>query len=78
MRVHNLEVPMPTKLRADKVKLIKEVESTVRGARLHWLQQLLDWPLDTDSLAGRLTEAEVAVLRKAAEDGMLFYGTSGV
>lgn len=67
---------MPTNRRADKAKLTQKAQITVRTARLHWLQQLLDWPLEAGSLASRLTEAEVAALRRGAEEGKLFHGTS--
>lgn len=67
---------MPTNRRADKAKRMEQAQITARAARLHWVQQLLDWPLEAGSLASRLTEAEVAALRRGAEEGKLFYGTS--
>lgn len=67
---------MPTERQAQKSKRMEEAKRIVRASRLHWLQQILDWPLEAGSIAGRLNESEVAVLRKAAEDGKLFYGSS--
>lgn len=67
---------MPTSRRADKAKRMQEAQRIARAARLHWLQQLLEWPLEAGSLASRLTETEVAALRRGAEEGKLFYGTS--
>lgn len=58
---------MPTDRRAVKAKGMEEAGRVVRAARLHWPQQLLDWPLEAGSLANRLTEAEIAALRKAAD-----------
>jgi hypothetical protein len=36
---------------------------------------VLDWPLKDGPLADRLTKAEIAALRRAAEQGKLFYGS---
>lgn len=67
---------MSTERQARKNESMEQAERIVRASRLHWLQQLLDWPLEAGSIASRLNESEVAVLRKAAEDGKLFYGSS--
>lgn len=68
---------MPEDRRAVKAKRTEEAGRIVKATTLHWLQQLLDWPLEAGSLANRLSEAEVAALRKAVEEGQLFRGTSG-
>ena len=67
---------MTTNRKANREKLLQETQKMVTALRAHWLQQLLDWPLRNGSIAGRLTKAEVATLRKAAKQGKLFYGTS--
>lgn len=67
---------MPTERQAKKNERMAQAKRIVKASRLHWLQQLLDWPLEAGSLGSRLNESEVAVLRKAAEDGKLFYGSS--
>lgn len=68
---------MPADHRSVKAKRLGEAGGIVSAARLHWLQQLLDWPLEAGVLANHLTEAEIAALRKAVEEGQLFVGTSG-
>lgn len=60
---------MPEDRLAVKAKRMEEAGRIIKDARLHWLQQLLDWPLGAGSLANRLIEAEVAALRKAVEGG---------
>jgi hypothetical protein len=70
------ERSMPADRQALKNKRMEAAKRIVRASRLHWLQQILDWPLETGSIAGRLSETEIAALRKAAENGKLFFGSS--
>ena len=67
---------MPTNRQANRDKIMQETQIKVTALRVHWLQQLLDWPLEDGSVGSRLTKAEVAVLRRAAEQGKLFHGTA--
>jgi hypothetical protein len=63
---------MPTDQRNKKAEIIKAATKAVAAARSRWLKQLLGWPLRDGPLVGRLTKAEVAALRKAAQQGKLF------
>lgn len=67
---------MPTGRQAKKNERMELAKRMVKDSRLHWLQQLLDWPLEAGSIGSRLNESEIAALRKAAEDGKIFYGSS--
>lgn len=55
----------------------QEAKKLVTAARVHWLEQLLDWPLKDGRLVERLTKTEVEDLRQAAEQGKLFVGVQG-
>jgi hypothetical protein len=63
---------MATNRKVDRERLLQETRIMVTALRVHWLQQLLDWPLRNGSIAGRLTKAEAATLRKAAKQSKLF------
>jgi hypothetical protein len=66
---------MPKKGKANSLEAQRKAAKMVTALRKHWLNQVLDWPLKDGPLAGRLTNAEVAALRRAAEQGKLFYGS---
>jgi hypothetical protein len=66
---------MPKKGEANKFEAERKAAKMVLALRKHWLNQVLDWPLKDGPLADRLTKAEIAALRRAAEQGKLFYGS---
>jgi hypothetical protein len=66
---------MPKKGEANKLEAVRKAAKMVLALRKHWLNQVLDWPLKDGPLADRLTKAEIAALRRAAEQGKLFYGS---
>jgi hypothetical protein len=66
---------MPKKREINKLEAQRQAEKMILALRAHWIKQVLDWPLKGGPLADRLTKAENAKLRKAAEQGKLFYGS---
>ena len=63
------------KREANRLEAARKAAKMVLALRKHWLNQVLDWPLKDGPLADRLTKAEIAALRRAAEQGKLFYGS---
>lgn len=65
---------MPTERDLRNAELKKRSEDMVAALRATWLTQVLGWPLTGGPLIGRVTEAEVEVLREAAQQGKIFVG----